>query len=75
MIEVLTVKQCEDLQIRKANAYGDKWPFKGHYSTGYLHENPPIPDLPVGWQWIQIFTWGLHVRRDNDLDYMNDLLN
>jgi len=73
MAEFLTVKQCEALQRRKANAYGDRWPYKGHYPTGYLHENPPIPELPTGWQWVHIPTWGLHARQDNDLDYKNDL--
>ena len=73
MAEFLTVKQCEALQRRKANAYGDRWPYKGHYPTGYLHQSPPIPELPTGWQWVHIPTWGLHARQDNDLDYKNDL--
>lgn len=69
----LTVKECEALQLRESNAYGDKWPYKGHYPTGYLHQTPSIPDLPIGWQWVKIPTWGFHVRRVNDLDYMKDL--
>lgn len=69
----LTKAECKSLQRRQANAYGDKWPYKGHYSYSHTTHSPPLPDLPEGWQWVCIPTWGMHVRKDDDLDYKKDL--
>ena len=68
MTHHLTHKQCETAQRRVANGYGDKWPYKG-----YNYPKDHDYDLPDGWVYVYIPTWGIHIRRVGDEDYKNDL--
>ena len=68
----LTVKQCKDAQRRCKDGCGSKHPYKGQYHFYGILEYP-LPDLPDGYQWVNIPTWGPHIRQANDLDYMADL--
>ena len=72
-VRTLTVKECEKLQHRAVNGYGDKWPFKGFFATGNMYHHGPLPNIPEGWQWVHVATWGMHVRRDDDIDCSKDL--
>jgi len=68
MPDKLTVKECERLQNRHTDHWGNRYPYKGKYSwSGQQHT------LPEGWVFIYIPTWGIHVRKSDDTDYMNDL--
>jgi len=75
----LTVKDCEKLQRRQKNAFGDKWPYKGHYlpligpiryNGGCIREEEWYPGeiglepiVPEGWEVRYISTWGYHVQK------------
>ena len=67
-MRTLTEKECKQSQLRIANGYGDKWPYKGYNYDKFEHYN-----LPEGWTYIFITTWGVHIRRVDDTNYMNDL--
>jgi len=64
----LTEAQCEQSQRRLKNGYGDKWPYKG-----YNYDHSGNYTLPDGWEFIYINTWGVHIRRSDNLNYMDDL--
>jgi len=67
-LETLSVKQCQTSQKRLANSYGDNWPYKG-----YNYPKDKAYNLPTGWVYVHIPTWGVHIRKENDLNYMADL--
>lgn len=73
MNDSLTKQQCEALQHRKKDAFGSRRPYKGHFSAASY--NKALPDIPDGWVWIHIPSWGIHLRREDDLDYTQDLEN
>ena len=67
MVSKLTVKQCEKLQIRRANAFGDRWPYKGlFHASGSPYPCPETPELPEGYEYRSISSWGLHVQRTSE---------
>lgn len=70
----LTVKECESYQRRNTDAYGTRYPYKGKYHD-YGSPRPlgDPPDLPEGWVYVSIPTWGLHIRKVTDQDYTKDL--
>lgn len=70
MTEKLTEAQCEATQTRSKNAHGDKWPYKGYVGERSIG---PLPEVPGGWEYIYIPTWGVHLRKSDDLDYRRDL--
>ena len=63
---MVTVKECERVQRRSLDHYGNRYPYKGRYYGADMV-------LPNGWRLIHIPTWGIHIRRDGDTDYMEDL--
>jgi len=69
----LTIKDCEKLQKRHKNAYGDRYPYKGLIQATGAINPPPLPELPDNYVYVHILSWGIHVRHINDQDYKNDL--
>jgi len=78
----LTVKECKKLQVRCKNAFGDAWPYKGHYHPliGPIRYNGgctrddewwpgevgSVPIVPKGWEVRHIPTWGYHVQKTDE---------
>lgn len=67
-VKKLTIAECIKAQRRTANGYGDHWPYKG-----YNYPKDEHYDLPEGWVYVYIPTWGCHIRRKDDQDYKKDL--
>lgn len=73
MSRELTVAECEKLQKRCKDAFGNRYPYKGRWHDSASPYRMPDETLPKGWVFVHIPTWGLHVRREDDTDYKKDL--
>lgn len=72
-MRIFTEEDCKKSQIRRKDNYNTRHPFKGFYHS-YSNPFPPEPiTLPPGWVLISIPTWGLYIRREDDIDYLKDL--
>ncbi len=72
-MRTLTVAECLATQRRSVDAFGSRYPYKGKwhdYASPYPME---LVLLPPGWVFVSICTWGLHIRKQSETDYMEDL--
>ena len=69
-----TEKDCKAAQRRATDHWGERHPYKGkppyNPPDGYGAFNSTLPD---GWVWVEIPTWGSHIRKVGDEDWRNDL--
>ncbi len=72
-MRTLTEKECIASQVRRKDAFGNKHPYKGRWHDS-AHPYPmEETELPEGWVFIWILSWGMYIRRKGDTNHTEDL--